>query len=787
MFNNSFHDVLRGILLGALVFLTFSMSSVVLLNTAAAQQVPLFSTTLVASTGNPVRRQYATIIASGMQSVGINARVFYLNFDQLMNRMFFAGTDQGNTFEKGGYDIGLIGTNYLIPIPDFRSNFDGRPAFLAPAGNNYALYNNPEMNAIFDELYRTVDVKKQVELTWEFEELLFHDAPYHYIYADIYHVPRDPYWTAWGDKNVYNVLTFPDVEYWAGGTELTFAEASNVFPGNTLDPFQTASSNTAYAIYVYGASCFSMAGLQYIDGRDNTFHNAIATNIENSEDMLTWRIRMRPGVLFHSGVEMTADDALFTQWAILNPAAASLGLGGSIQYLGNVVDFTWLNGTTSTIDNRAGPDEPVRKGEWRALDMYTFEFKMPEVYAFTRQTYAASSILPKHIYEKFAPETWDTQPFSTAQGPYTYTWDTAQYGGTGSYTAVGPVGAGTYILESFDFTRNMATMKKFKDHWARAELEAAGMFTVETYRVVWIESKDAAIAALKNHEVNVLDNNYQLARDRQTLLDMGMNVISGPQLGWQEMGFNMRHPVLGTGVDTPAGKADPGQASEAARHVRKAISFLIPRQLIVDQLLAGAGIPLAVCVGPAFGPYYKPDLKPDPYDPNKALEELGAAGYSVAITPPAKIASAGTPILTTGTRVKGYAAVAGMIVFVQESPDQRTWDSVAATAADMSGNYEVSVPGPPIVGSAWYRANFTGYALNETYAGKVFSVDQANAYINEGLTVGDGRLVPESITDPIAISSVRNDAAVVLVIAITLIVIVLVALRRRKPSAPNTN
>ena len=226
-------------------------------------------------------------------------------------------------------------------------------------------------------------------------------------------------------------------------------------------------------------------------------------------------------------------------------------------------------------------------------------------------------------------------------------------------------------------------MKKFHNHWARAELEAAGMFTVETYRVVWIESKDAAIAALKNHEVNVLDNNYQLARDQQTLRDIGANVITAPELSWQEMGFNMRHPVFGTGVDTPAGKADPAKAAEAARHVRKAMSYLIPRQLIVDQLLVGAGTPLAVCVGPAFGRFYNPNLKPDPYDPNKAAEELAAAGYSVTVTPPAKIAAAGTPVMTLGTRVRGYTSVAGMIVIVQQSTDQQTWKSVAAAAADV--------------------------------------------------------------------------------------------------------
>jgi len=310
------------------------------------------------------------------------------------------------------------------------------------------------------------------------------------------------------------------------------------------------------------------------------------------------------------------------------------------------------------------------------------------------------------------------------------------------------------------------------------------MFTVETYRVVWIESKDAAIAALKNGEVNVLDNNYQLGRDIQTLKDIGANVLIQPQLGWQEMGFNMRHPVFGTGVDTPAGKADPAQAAEAARQIRKAISYLIPRQQIVDQLMAGSAVPVATCVVPSFGPFHNPNLKADPYDPNKAVEALKAAGYSVSITPPAKIQAVGTPMLGQAMKVKGYTAISGMIVVVQQSSDQQTWTPVGAAAADLSGNYEAAVPGPPVFGSTWYRANFTGYAMNETFAGQSFSVEQANAYINQGAAIGgspDYRVVPPSLADPIAVSSVTNDAAVVLVVVIVLILVAVLAMRRRKP------
>src|SRR5208337_4778959 len=190
--------------------------------------------------------------------------------------------------------------------------------------------------------------------------------------------------------------------------------------------------------------------------------------------------------------------------------------------------------------------------------------------------------------------TWDSAPFSTATGPNTYTWDTKRYGGSGSYTAVGPVGAGAYDLQSYDFTNNIATLTKFPGYWNATGLESLGQFTVNTYKVQWISSKDAAIAALKNGQVDLLDYNFGLAKDKATLQSIpNVNIITATELGWQEMGFNMNNPIFGTGTATPAGQSNPSNAAGAARDIRKAISHMIPRDLIVSSLLDGAAYPLA--------------------------------------------------------------------------------------------------------------------------------------------------------------------------------------------------
>jgi len=785
MNNKRLKEILQGIALALLVYVTMSSVIPLLVAPAYAQSAPIFSATMIASTGNPVRRQYASIIAANLRSVGIDAKLFYVNFDVLSNRMFFSSAKQGTSFDQGGYDIGFIGWGYTAPVPDFRSNFDGRPAFLAPSGSNYALYNSAELNSVFDRLYSTADPAVQKQLTDKAQEIIFRDKPYNYIYEPTDAIPINSKWTIWGTppgpNAAYSEVRFPDVEHWSGGNQLTFSEVSNVFPDNNLNPLITPSSNSFYATYIYSAICFSSVGLQDVDARTLTYYPALATSISHTPDLLNWNITIQHGAKFADGVEITADDFLYAQYLDTNAKSNSVNLGTAIQYLGNYVTFNFLDGTKLVDDNSANATKTV--GTWTATGKYSFTFATPAAYAFTGQTYAAISPLPKHILEQIPADQIDSSDYSTAAKPHTYTWDTKMYGGSGSYTATGPVCAGPYVLDNYDFTANVATLKKNPYFWNATGLQAMGQYSVDTYKVAWIESKDAAIAALKNGEVDILDYNYQLAKDVPTLQSIpNVFLVNQAELGWQEQGFNMMNPVFGTGTATPAGQADPTKAADAARMVRTAISHLIPRDKIIHDLLAGVGTPLASWLGPGWGVWYDSSLTPDAYDVNVAVQDLQAAGYNVQFTPPAPIAFSGTPMLGQSITVSGTSQISNEYVVVEQSTDGgTTWKPVAAAIADNSSKYSVQVAGPPVFGTVWYAANFTGYsAPNETIAMAPITPTLVNQYINNGDIGGGKQLIAEKISDPITVSSATNDALVVLVPIIIIVVVGALVMRTRK-------
>src|SRR4030042_237983 len=258
------------------------------------------------------------------------------------------------------------------------------------------------------------------------------------------------------------------------------------------------------------------------------------------------------------------------------------------------------------------------------VDPKTVVFNLPKPYAYFVETILSGYIIPKHVLESVSPADWKTHAFNTASGSYK----------VGSYTAYGPIGTGPYMYAAYDPTTFANIMSKNTNYWNKAALEAAGTFGIEYFYVQLIEDSDPAIAALKAGDVDVLDSQYHLETKLASILKPWGDYISYDAFGVQELGFNMQHPVFGTGVDTPLGKQDPTRAAEAARYVRQAISHLIPRQTIIDTILAGYGSSALTTPITRVTAGYDTSLTPSAYDVTLAKSLLAAAGYDNGVAPP---------------------------------------------------------------------------------------------------------------------------------------------------------
>jgi len=670
-----------------------------------AQGGGLFEITLVApGTANQARRQWAQIVRNTMQQVGIDAKVVYLGWGAVFDRILFAPKEiWGKTYVEGGYDALFIGYGWTSPVPianlftQYGKGTGAEAEKFFPPGPNWYYYEDTKYSEMIEKYLRALPAgmtPERIQLLKDMQAYMQTNAPDNIIFYD-----RTVFATAPSIGN-FNPLV-PYQPQWLKGPKT----ATVAVPGEWT-AFNPVLSNSWYDI-PYINAMFD-GGIQQDYSGAFVPVDLIEYPIKSSADGLTWTLKLRPGVMWHDGVEVTADDYVFSKWIQYTPETGSQALGYNTEVFGSKITLQYLNGTSITIDKTAEGSTPT-VGSIVAKDKYTVEVKIPQVYAI----FDPESIfgpMPKHVLEKIPPAEWSTHSFNTGEGSYTIT---KPDGSTVEWT--GPVGNGAYQFVGYDRVRQIVTVKKFSGYWNKTALEAAGLFTIETWNTQFITEKEAALAALKNGEVQLLDFNYHFEKDVKRF-DPAWGVTTVfDAYGLQEFGVNMRHPVWGTGVDTPLGKKDPSKAKEAAWHVRRAFDNLIPRQLIIDNLMDGYPRPgITFVLPPQIG--FNTELKPTPYDIEEAKKHLAAAGYDVAGFQPATLtASAG--LLDVNLQGKFVNASSGkpfafpLRIDIQMSTDGgATWTTLQQVFTEADGTFKstVSAQGPANV---WFRAYYPGNTI----------------------------------------------------------------------------
>ncbi len=686
------------LLLSLVSLLTLALLPV---NVVRAQDEGLFQLTIIApGNANMLRRQWGQIIANSLIQLGIDARVVYLGWASVFDRVFTPSFENvGKTYDEGGFDIQLVGwTPGLIPEPR-QLYYGADPAFLAPTGQNYPLWNNSEANLLLDTFITSTDPAVQNQSLQAYQSIFFNELPSSQIYyesrpfvvsPDLGGPALSDTVTESGEGWLYaNVQVDP--EWLTGRTSVVYASTGEI--ESLIPPLSNSWYDTIINSVIFNGLAEVSADLSDLS------IPALLTNWTPSENGFKWTWDCRSGVKWHDGADFTADDVVFSLWALMNVDTGSQFVGYYQSVYGDNVKFTFANGTSTTLGNG------TRVGNVTAVDANTVEAWLPELaltkpygyfdpYLFT----FANNIIPKHIFEKIPPVDWTDSPFNTGQG-------SMDIGGT---TYTGPIGTGPYKWVDFDPVAQLVHLEKFTDYWNATALETDGLFGVTDYYIRFIADKTPALAALKNDEVQMLDPNYQMQVDIPTIDPAWGRVLLQEGAGRQEVGYNHRHPIFGTGVDTPLGQSDPSRAAEAASYVRIAFDYAIPRQLIIDNLLAGFGQPGATNMLPTQ-PYYNTSITARPYNLTAAAEYLEMAGYGVPGPPPKPTFP--SFILGMSTAVSGvYTDADGnpladrelsLFVTTDNATYETTSEITGRTTTDLSGWYSFTLT-PTSTGTFYY-------------------------------------------------------------------------------------
>ncbi|UCH70929.1 MAG: hypothetical protein JSV29_02855, partial [Candidatus Bathyarchaeota archaeon] len=143
-----------------------------------AQDETLFSVTIIApGNANMLRRQWGQIIANSLIQLGIDARVVYLGWTSVYDRVFTPPLENvGKTYDEGGFDVQLIGYTPGT-IPNLAQLYYGSPESFAPTGNNYYLWNRSHANYLMDTYLTTTNLTERDQAAQELQSLLIDDLP----------------------------------------------------------------------------------------------------------------------------------------------------------------------------------------------------------------------------------------------------------------------------------------------------------------------------------------------------------------------------------------------------------------------------------------------------------------------------------------------------------------------------------------------------------------------------------------------------------------------------------
>ena len=164
-----------------------------------------------------------------------------------------------------------------------------------------------------------------------------------------------------------------------------------------------------------------------------------------------------------------------------------------------------------------------------------------------------------------------------------------------------PIGTGPFMLDEYrpaEFTRLAA----FEDHWRGRPY--ADFFTEEiipegSVRTLQLQTGDADSIVWPP----VIDDDLELLEDPEFTSFVSLT----PSIN--HFSFNNQHEVL----------------SDQA--VRQAMMYATDRQQVIDDVFLGAATLATANLVPTLDPYYNPDVREYPYDPDRARELLDEAGW----------------------------------------------------------------------------------------------------------------------------------------------------------------
>ncbi len=553
---------LRRMVLPIAVMICLSVMPFMATPTKAANPAPFFSISILAPNTNPARNQWSTLMAEQLPKIGIGIDVF--------DHTGWSQISPRTWGYPGPYPIPSYAEGgYDILFVGWSWGLDWDPTGLydspsvTPYGDNFYQYENPEMDWAIGNYTSSFVLDDRIYWAKQIQAILYEDLPQTTIIYPLSLFPHDSNFEGW--SGLLWASNYQPMENWsiAGQTEFHYA---------------TPADFEDFHIYKYESVYDAQWLRQIYNGlverdplNDNAYGPRIATSF-SSTDGLTYNIEINPDAVWADGHPLTAYDVNYSYHLMVTPEFNNPSYAYWTQY----------------IDNNSVQWDP-------ATSNYTLSITFKKEYVF-QDSNIGLDLIPMHIWGAIDYADQEAQAID---------WATNDPGKL--------FGCGPYMLEEYDATNGIIHLTKnphFKD-WFGSDPKFDDIY-FEFYG-----SKEGALSALASGAIDMVDAQFSPQLD-EIPAGAGYTLVRDP--GTQEIAFNTKHPYLGTGESCPISDTESG------KHIRKAISHMIPREIIVEEILNGLGAPgVTGCPNVAVG--YDESLEPYEYSIDLAKAEMEAAGF----------------------------------------------------------------------------------------------------------------------------------------------------------------
>jgi ABC-type transport system substrate-binding protein len=579
---------------------------------------PFFKITLLTPDGwNWQRIEYAKMIAEELPKIGIG-----IKYHDIAESSSYYSRLNGytNTYDEGGYDVVFVGFGEDLYELDkgyqYRFGSKGNTT-----GWNIYNYQNETMDDLYEKHFSFLTPEERNNTVKSMQNILYQDLPAITIlnYQDLF-IHNQNWDLSQNELQALFNSMYDSSAFKSGWEHMGFGSENTLIIHKWFFNFFSIFWEGVY----YNSAKTPLQDLMFQGLYDRNIDNPSNWEPLLAKSMPVWSnenkiatIQLKENVSFADGMNFTAHD-------VVNSYRMRLTASNHPAQYDLLTDLLVSNSSITAPDN------------------YTVKFELSESYPFAMNLFSMS-IAPMHTWGNY------TDPAVKSKYGGSYIWDmtmvnqtihsgSSQLGyGTGPYVLDGIESADTALDDITTFSN--ITFTKNQNYWR-------GPVKTQNIEFSWFGTDSSKypdyIKNNKTHLILTTDVNNITA---EHVKSGGFSYEIVTEGGTQDLAINLKHSVIGTGVDTPLGQTNSLRASEAARYVRQAISHVIPREKIIDELFSGSALPGTTPI-PATTIGFDESLAPYEYNIGKAKELMEKAGYVYPVSTPTTTISIPTTTTT---------------------------------------------------------------------------------------------------------------------------------------------